>query len=622
MSGVSGRAVLLGLLSTVLICLWTPYNNYKVGATLIGGNQFPTVAFAVLVLLALMRQWVPRLKLTTGELATVWTILLVTSGIPSSGLMRTLIPNIPAPQALSTSTNEWERKVWGPLPSWLTLSDPEAARAFFSGYPRGQEHVPWGAWLVPLLGWGIPAALFLLASFCVAGALRKQWIEYERFSFPLVTLPLQLIETPQVLTRQPVFWLAIALTTVLHSLNGFHRLYPTIPEITLNWSLMDYLTEPPWSLIGPFAIFVYPLVIGLGYLLPGEVGLSLWLFHLLFKAECLVAALYNADQPGALGYFSQRQFHSLQAFGGAVALTSWCLWTARKHLRTVFTAPEYSLLRLGLATSFGGLALWEALVGVPLPLILLSLAFVVLALVTVGWATCQAGVLFMAMPYTALDVLAPTVGTAPFAPSALYALFRQEFATVYNTRELLLPALLNSARLGEGVGLSQKQHTRWLGIAVAVAVIVGAFACIRLPYLSGGAAMLPERWTYDTGPQIPLKVLGNAASVPYKPAWTNFLHVGGGFSVVAGLLLARLRLGGGLHPIGFLAASVHGVHTTWFSILLGWLAKSLLQRYGGMALYRAGLPFFLGLIVGDALNAVLWILLGWLTGIGYNNMPS
>ncbi|MBB6051513.1 DUF6785 family protein [Armatimonas rosea] len=616
------RALILGLIGAVVVCVWTPYNNYKVAATLLGGNQFPTVAFAVLALLAALRQLVPRLKISPAELATVWTILLVTSGIPSSGLMRTLIPNIPAPVALSTASNEWERKVWGAQPSWLKMHDETAARAFFGGYPRGQEHVPWGAWLGPLLAWGVPAVLFLLASFCVAAVFRKQWIESERFAFPLVTLPLQLATEPQSLTRRPVFWLGLVLTMSLHGLKGFHLLYPTLPDITTNWSLMDYLTEPPLNQIGPFAIFFYPLVVGLGYLLPGEVGLSVWLFHLLFKLESLIAAVNNWDQPGALGFFSQRQFHSLQAFGGAIALTAWCLWTARHHLKHVFSEPEYGRVRLGLAVSFGGLGLWELLAGVPAPLVLLSLLFVVLALVTVGWATCQAGILFMAMPYTSLDVLAPTLGTAPFSPTALYTLYRVEYATVYNTRELLLPGLLNAAKLGEGTGLGAKTHTRWLGIAVALAVVVGAWACIRLPYLSGGASMLTERWTYETGPQIPLKVLGNAASVPYKPAPSNGLHVLGGFLLVGGLLLARLRLGAGLHPIGFLAASVHGVHTTWFSILLGWLAKSLMMRYGGMGLYKAALPFFLGLIVGDVLSAAFWIGMGYVTGVGYNNLPS
>ena len=46
------------------------------------------------------------------------------------------------------------------------------------------------------------------------------------------------------------------------------------------------------------------------------------------------------------------------------------------------------------------------------------------------------------------------------------------------------------------------------------------------------------------------------------------------------------------------------------------------MRYGGMALCKAALPFFLGLIVGDALSAAFWIGMGYLTGVGYNNLPS
>jgi hypothetical protein len=37
--------------------------------------------------------------------------------------------------------------------------------------------------------------------------------------------------------------------------------------------------------------------------------------------------------------------------------------------------------------------------------------------------------------------------------------------------------------------------------------------------------------------------------------------------------------------------------------------------------YVASLPFFLGLIVGDVVNAVAWVFLGYLTGTGYNVMP-
>ncbi len=60
----------------------------------------------------------------------------------------------------------------------------------------------------------------------------------------------------------------------------------------------------------------------------------------------------------------------------------------------------------------------------------------------------------------------------------------------------------------------------------------------------------------------------------------------------------------------------------WFSIFWGWLFKALILRYGGMRGYTALLPFFLGLIVGDVLNAVVWIVLGNLTQTGYNILPT
>nr|CAA9293024.1 hypothetical protein AVDCRST_MAG63-4512 [uncultured Armatimonadetes bacterium] len=70
-----------------------------------------------------------------------------------------------------------------------------------------------------------------------------------------------------------------------------------------------------------------------------------------------------------------------------------------------------------------------------------------------------------------------------------------------------------------------------------------------------------------------------------------------------------------------MGASIHATHALWFSMFLGWFFKSLVLRYGGMRGYNAALPFFLGLIVGDVLNAVAWIVLGYLTGTGYRILP-
>jgi hypothetical protein len=152
-------------------------------------------------------------------------------------------------------------------------------------------------------------------------------------------------------------------------------------------------------------------------------------------------------------------------------------------------------------------------------------------------------------------------------------------------------------------------------------VVISAGASLVLPYYSGGATSIGNDWVYNAAPKKPLLLFGGMATTPFVGSWTNGLHILGGFMGVLGLLICRAYLGFGLHPIGFLGASVAATHMLWFSMFLGWLFKSLVLRYGGMRLYAAMLPFFLGLIVGDALNAVLWIILGHATGTGYRILP-
>ena len=84
-----------------------------------------------------------------------------------------------------------------------------------------------------------------------------------------------------------------------------------------------------------------------------------------------------------------------------------------------------------------------------------------------------------------------------------------------------------------------------------------------------------------------------------------------GFALVASLAAMRLRFAAWpLHPIGFLMLYTYPGTHLWLSIMLGWLAKNLLLKFGGTRLYAGAKPFFLGLIVGEATAAGFWLLLG------------
>ena len=647
---VTFRAVALGLACSAGLCAVTPYNDFKVAATYISGNQFPIGAIFVVMLLSgainplLRKIGQAERAWSQSEMLSVWAIILVAAGLPSSGMMRFFIPQIVAVHYFSNDLNHWQNSVWGTQPGYLQIGDKAAVDAFYRGYPHGQEHIPWEAWWLPLFSWSLLAALFLGASFCVAALLRRQWVENERFAFPLVTLPVLLTEPPEngalvsPLWRQPLLWAGVGLVTVLHTGKGLHQLYPVIPEVPTHVNLMDYLTAAPYNQLAPFEIWVYPLVIGLAYLLSREVCFSLWFFYLFFKAQIVLGTRYNWDMPGALSASSQKQFHSLEAFGGGIALLLWTLWTGRHHFRTVWEKAvrgpgagqiddsgemlSYRAGLVGLALTYGGIAAWLYAAGVEPPYIGMTLLILTMVFTVVSWMICQAGMLFLPTPYSSIDVLAGSLGSARLDIPSLYATARFENTFLSGTREMVTPSVLNSLKTADAAGFSPRALLLPLALSVGIGFVVSAWAALALPYYNGGANSLSDPWGYVMSPQRPLKFLGGAVSVPYVAAPTNFLHIGGGLLGVLGLLVVRARFGIGLHPLGFLAASGYAAQVLWFSQLIGWLATTLIQRYGGRKAYMTLLPFFMGLIVGDVLNAVVWIILGYATGTGYRLMPA
>jgi hypothetical protein len=638
--------VATGLTCAAFFAAFTPYNDIKIGATMISGNQFPVGAlFVELVLVfvvnVVLRRLRPQWVFTTAELLTVWVLILVASGIPSGGMMRFLIPQIVAPHYHSNTANNWEANLWANLPDALKIRDPAAVKAFYEGYPRGTEHVPWATWTVPLVMWGLLAALFLAASFCMASLLRQQWVENEKFAFPLVSVPLMIAEEPEAGRplnaglRNPLLWIAVGICTVIHAFKGLNLLSPTIPDFPLSWNLMDFAPVPPWNQLDVFPVALYPLMIGLTYLLPQEVAFSFWFFFLFYKFQILLCAVNNWQMPGVLGAHGYKQFHALQSFGGAIGLITWILWTARRHLRDVFlqtwrtsltSGTDEELLSnratlMGLVFSYGGIVCWLTWAGVPLLYTAFSLFLMTVILIVISWMVCQGGMLFVQTAYGSVDIVAPIRGSAGLSLPGMYTQFRFESSFFLNTREMVTPSVLEGAKAASVVGFSARCLLRAMAASVALTVVISAVASVMLPYYSGGATAINNDWVYNAAPMKPLNLFGGMVNTPFIGSWKNILHVLGGFALTLGLLMCRAYLGFGLHPIGFLGASVSATHLLWFSMFLGWFFKSLILRYGGMKLYLTLLPLFLGLILGDALNAVLWIIIGHLTGTGYRILP-
>jgi hypothetical protein len=60
----------------------------------------------------------------------------------------------------------------------------------------------------------------------------------------------------------------------------------------------------------------------------------------------------------------------------------------------------------------------------------------------------------------------------------------------------------------------------------------------------------------------------------------------------------------------------------WLSILLGWLCKVTITRFGGTDTYRKLIPLFLGLALGDIVMIVAWIAIdAWQGRTGHALLP-
>ncbi len=650
---VTRRAFCIGLILALAFGAVLPYNDYFVGATYLSGNWFPIGGVAALLVLTLVvnpiliRSNLARLVFSPAEIITIWAMIVVVSGIPSSGLMRYLIPHIAGPQYYATSANGWESTLVNRMPARLMVSDHAAARAFFEGLKRGAP-IPWAAWVRPLFYWSQFVVLLYSIFFCLATIVRRQWMDNEKYSFPLVKLPAMMAETPEPgktlndFLRDPLLWTAIILVSLVHTVKGLHLFYPAIIDIPLAFQSTDWITTPPYNSVNNITIAIFPLVIGFSYLLSSDVCLSLWLFYIVFKLQVLFGAMHSADMSGAgAGISMGPGYVTYQEAGGAAMLAVWLLWSMRAHLAQVWRKAwrgdpsvddssepmPYRLALLGFIAAYVGLFVWLTWVADIAPMMSFGLMIGSLVIMLMlSWLVAQAGLLFMQQSFSPAQITLALVGKfASFEPSVLASAVQVEHVGWFDAREMMMPSLLNSQKAAADTSLSSRSLMKALAICVALAVVVSAGASIWLPYTHGGGTALKNPWMYVAAPQLPFVWAAQHATsggtvTPGSGLVPNALA---GALVVGALFMARAAIPSfPLSPAGFLVAATYPMYMLWFSTFLGWAFKGPILRYGGMRGYRRMLPFFLGLILGDCINAIIWTVVGLVTHVGYSLLPG
>ena len=398
-----------------------------------------------------------RLMLRRAELGSVFIMAMMAATVPTEGYVEHMVPKIASVFYYTTPENDWEDLIHPYMKGWFAPLDGEAVQHFFEGSPAGVP-IPWGAWIQPLCGWALFFLTLCFVMVCTMVILRRQWIDHERLVYPLVKLPIEMIEEDGSLMRpffrNPVMWLGFSIPFALLSLDALHSYYNFIPAIVLDTSI------PVFRDLVSLRLALSFMTLGFAYFVNLQVLLSIWVFFLLTTAQQgLFSVLGIAMRERLTGYATSEAIAAHEGMGALIAFVLFSLWVGRDHLRAVCrkaflgdAAVDDSGEMLSYRTAvFGtiiGLAIlgaWLTLSGLPGWLVPWFLFVVFVLFVGLSRFVAEAGLATIRAPIYPQAFMTSTVGTTAIGAEGLAAL-GMTYAWILKVRIFAMAACANALK--------------------------------------------------------------------------------------------------------------------------------------------------------------------------------
>ncbi len=634
------RAVVAGLLSIVVTVFIVAWAELVTGTIQIGFLQLPPVVVAILFFFALFNKLLgriaPRWRLTAPELVVVYSMMLMASMITSRGLMEDLIPMQVGLNYYSTPVNKWEETYFSHIKPWMVPWDPErgvlqdVAVDFYEGLRPGAP-IPWRLWVTPTLAWLGLVGLVYAAFMALAAFLQRLWADNELLSFPLVQLPVEMISEapgfPQAealgpaarsFLKDPIMWLGFALPLVIFGLNGLHAIYPAIPEVKMQLGINQFLKGKPWSDLGYLTMFFSMAAVGFFYLLPSEVLLSLWLFFILARVQELVASSFGMNLMG-MPHANVKLFVGYQTVGAYFAVVGYMAYTSWPRIQAMLRAATrkgeagdkhelmpYStalavmgIAMIGIVIYCGaaGMSLWVALVQ--------FFIYIFVQSIVMARSTAEAGMPMTEGSFTPLDVIGIFTHKRSLGVKNLTALAFTDCLFTRDLRGLVLTGFLDGQKMADQVKVRRRVLLLVFTLAIVLSVVAAGFAHIYLPYKRGAVTMYSYAYV-----SIPTQFWReNFPLVTGQETFTWQAGLWAAVGVIVTLAISLMRrsfVWWPLNPLGYALCASWTTTVFWFPMLVAWLLKTVIARYGGIGAYRRARPAFLGLIFGEFAMAALW----------------
>ncbi len=529
--------------------------------------------------------------------------------------------------------------------------------------------IPLRQWLRPAFAWSALIAAMFAGFLGFNMLMRRQWVENERFSFPLTVVPRYLFTESEgggwAILRNRTAWFGFGVAMVIAILKGLHYYNPAVPELGWDSTPLAPLVEGPLAkaYLRDVTVPVFCLTfLAIALLIQTDVLFSLWACFFLFQLWNLAGPALNMNRfPGYPWRFQQNM-------GAFIAYALLAVFVGRRHLlealRLAFSrtaaaagrgveARQHRVSLALVALSFVALAWWGAWTGMGVRASLLFFGY----MMVLGFATskiraeCGTPGAYIA-PYFGMQFVAAVGGFAMFGSTGmLVATIASGFMTT-SCFMLIAPVQVEMLELGRHFRVPARQISAGLWLGLLGGVLLGGFVVLCWAYGMGGDSIevtwpFQQNWYYNGFRTAELAVdraITTGSLVKPETACMNVLAnpdaKGLAIGAVVTLILAALRglfMWFPIHPLGYVLAGSHmmggaggsiAIHgALWLPALLAWAVRGIVLKVGGARAIREGLtPFCVGMFIACVASMILFDICGLVlraNGITdiYNGMP-
>ena len=602
---------------------FSPYDDMPLWSPGVLFSSFLIASLLANMILAAMGK---SMALNRSELIVVYIMLIIVASFTTMGLCETLLPAITGVFYYANPENRWAEVLFPHMPADIMLDDGDTNRTFFEGFDTDSFRVPYVLWMRPMAMWGIFLLALYVTMVSTAVILRRQWMDRERLSYPLVQTAQEIIRGEDEKTlvnpffKRKAMWAGACLPILVGLFTGLNKHLGGWPSITTAWSFPIYGGQSI-NMTLSFA------VLGFSYLIGPDIALGIWGFALLNKAERMIFVSQGVTKQQDVWGVYVSELMNYQGLGALTTFVLLGLWVGREHLKEVarkFLGLEsrldddneimsYRAAVIGFAGGIGVMIAWFVYLKTPLWASALFVGLALIIFIGLSRVVAESGVSAIISPMTAPDFMVYGVGSKLLGANAI-ANFSMSYIFATDIRVFLMGVCASGLKLVEGMTRKSRRYVFW---AIMIAIVVGMagslYTIMELAYRDGG--INTANWFFKG---MPGRIYDTASKglEPRDVYWPGLGFMGiGGLGMVALTWLRQRFLWWPLHPIGFPIMANWIVDWMWFSVFVAWLIKIIILRYGGAQLFNRSRIFFLGIITGRMLITGIWLIVDYLTGM-------